>query len=103
MHIAEYFPGLVAKGDAVYVLDGTTDVSPAPPLPADVGPPPEDAPTTPDTVAEETTTTLAPEIILPETTTTIVFDEDDDDDDSEPSVEELRREYGRGGAGKEAG
>jgi peptidoglycan hydrolase-like protein with peptidoglycan-binding domain len=30
MHIAEYFPDLVQKGDAVYVLDGKTPVAPAP-------------------------------------------------------------------------
>ena len=52
MHIAEYFPGLVTRGDAVYVLDGKTEVSPAPPLASDLGPPPADPPTTADSVAE---------------------------------------------------
>lgn len=72
MHIAEYFPGLVSKGDAVYVLDGKTDVGPAPALPAELPPPPPDPATTPDTVVEDTTTTtLSPSVItLPPTTTT---------------------------------
>ncbi len=73
MHIAEYFPDLVARGDAVYVLDGKTPVSPAPPLAADLGPPPADPPTTPDTEPEPTTTTTAstvpsPTITLPPST-----------------------------------
>lgn len=71
MHIAEYFPGLVSKGDAVYVLDGKTDVGPAAPLPAELPPPPVDPPSTPDTVTETTTTTMPPSVItLPPTTTT---------------------------------
>jgi peptidoglycan hydrolase-like protein with peptidoglycan-binding domain len=72
MHIAEYFPGLVSKGDAVYVLDGKTDVGPAPALPADLPPPPPDPASTPDTVEEPTTTTTVPPsvITLPPTTTT---------------------------------
>ncbi len=73
MHIAEYFPGLVDKGDAVYVLDGKTDVGPAPALADDLGPPPADAPTTPDTVSEPTTTTTMPSTVItlpPSTTTT---------------------------------
>jgi len=61
MHIAEYFPSLVKRGDAVYVLDGGPVGEPAsqqaPP------PPPQDPPTSPDTT---TTTTTAP----PESTTT---------------------------------
>ncbi len=72
MHIAEYFPGLVAKGDAVYVLDGKTDVGPAPALPADLPPPPPDPASTPDTGEETTTTTVTvpPSVItLPPTTT----------------------------------
>ena len=73
MHIAEYFPSLVARGDAVYVLDGKTAVSPAPPLVAELGPPPVDPPTTPDTEPEPaTTTTTTPTpssvITLPPTT-----------------------------------
>lgn len=57
MHIAEYFPSLVARGDAVYVLDGETDVGPAPALAEDLGPPPADPPSEPDTEPETTTTT----------------------------------------------
>lgn len=65
MHIAEYFPSLVARGDAVYVLDGKTSVGPAPALPADVGPPPADPPTTP---GNATTTTTPPEVTVPPVT-----------------------------------
>ncbi|MBW3575620.1 MAG: L,D-transpeptidase family protein [Actinobacteria bacterium] len=73
MHIAEYFPSLVARGDAVYVLDGKTAVSPAPPPAAELGPPPVDPPTSPDTELEPaTTTTTTPTpssvITLPPTT-----------------------------------
>ena len=76
MHIAEYFPGLVSKGDAVYVLDGKTDVGPAPALPAELPPPPPDPVTTPDAAEPDTTTTTAttlpPSVMtLPPTTTTI--------------------------------
>jgi hypothetical protein len=60
MHIAEYFPGLVKKGDPVYVTDGRA-VSATPVAPS--GPPPSDPPTTPG--SDETTTTTAP----PSTTT----------------------------------
>jgi peptidoglycan hydrolase-like protein with peptidoglycan-binding domain len=76
MHIAEYFPSLVRQGDAVYVLDGRTDVGPAPAAPATLPPPPPDPPTSPEpapsttttttTAPPDTTTTTAP----PETTTT---------------------------------
>ena len=60
MHIAEYFPSLVKRGDPIYVTDGR-DVGPAPETPQ--GPPPSDPPTSPETT---TTTTTAP----PESTTT---------------------------------
>lgn len=74
MHIAEYFPDLVSKGDAVYVLDGKTDVGPAPALPAELPPPPPDPASTPDSGGEEATTTtvtVPPSVItLPPTTTT---------------------------------
>jgi peptidoglycan hydrolase-like protein with peptidoglycan-binding domain len=49
MHIAEYFPDLVERGDAVYVLDGPgrppadAPVAPAGPPPADPPAPPEPA------------------------------------------------------------
>ncbi|CAN5182236.1 hypothetical protein BH24ACT1_BH24ACT1_05720 [soil metagenome] len=72
MHIAEYFPDLVSKGDAVYVLDGTTDVGPAPPLPGDLPPPPPDPATTPDAAGEGVPTTPPPADTLPPITTTIV-------------------------------
>ncbi|HSH23683.1 MAG TPA: L,D-transpeptidase family protein [Acidimicrobiales bacterium] len=65
MHIAEYFPDLVGRGDAVYVLDGKTAVSPATPLAADLGPPPADPPTTPDTEPEPTTTSTASPVSSP--------------------------------------
>jgi peptidoglycan hydrolase-like protein with peptidoglycan-binding domain len=76
MHIAEYFPGLVSKGDAVYVLDGKTDVGPAPALPAELPPPPPDPASTPDSGGEETTTTttttIPPSVMtLPPTTTSV--------------------------------
>ncbi|MGI8758025.1 MAG: L,D-transpeptidase family protein [Acidimicrobiales bacterium] len=76
MHIAEYFPDLVKRGDAVYVLDGKTAVQPAPAPAPDVGPPPADPPTAPDTVAEPatTTTTIDPSGVItlppPASTTT---------------------------------
>ncbi|MDP8987655.1 MAG: L,D-transpeptidase family protein, partial [Actinomycetota bacterium] len=76
MHIAEYFPSLVQKGDAVYVLDGKKSVAPAPPLPAAPGPPPADPPTTPDTTGQSAPTPPPPQAItlppttLPSTTTT---------------------------------
>ncbi len=100
MHIAEYFPGLVARGDAVYVLDGKTDVGPAPALPAEVGPPPADAPTTPDTVAEPTTTVPPQTTLAPSTTTTTApvpansgVDDSTNAEPGSPTVEELRRQY----------
>ena len=80
MHIAEYFPSLVQKGDAVYVLDGKTPVAPAPPPPPDPGPPPADPPTTPDALDQPAPTTApppppvttSPGMTLPTTTTTTV-------------------------------
>jgi hypothetical protein len=67
MHIAEYFPKLVKRGDPVYVTDGR-DVGPPPATPD--GPPPSDPPTTPgddsSTTSSSTTTTTQPG----ETTTT---------------------------------
>jgi L,D-transpeptidase catalytic domain len=46
MHIAEYFPSLVDRGDAVYVVDGPAAAASAPGAPA--GPPPADPPTAPE-------------------------------------------------------
>lgn len=70
MHIAAYFPSLVERGDAVYVLDGGAAPAPAAPLPAVLPPPPNDPPSPP----EGTETTLAPEptttTLPPDTTTT---------------------------------
>jgi lipoprotein-anchoring transpeptidase ErfK/SrfK len=63
MHIAEYFPSLVRKGDAVYVTDGRA-IAPHPQAPT--GPPPSDPPTTPGDDTTTTTTTTAP----PQDTTT---------------------------------
>jgi peptidoglycan hydrolase-like protein with peptidoglycan-binding domain len=74
MHIAEYFPSLVASGDAVYVVDGPGSVPPAAPA-APAGPPPADPPTAPEPAPAEaapppppapTTTALPP----PSSTTT---------------------------------
>ncbi|HEV2766328.1 MAG TPA: L,D-transpeptidase family protein [Acidimicrobiales bacterium] len=75
MHIAEYFPSLVQKGDAVYVLDGKTPVTPAPPPPPDPGPPPDDPATTADAVEQPAPTvpppaTTSPTMTLPTTPTT---------------------------------
>jgi lipoprotein-anchoring transpeptidase ErfK/SrfK len=64
MHIAEYFPSLVKRGDAVYVLSGPGDDPGVPPGGQPAGPPPDDPPTSPDTAPETTTTTA------PSTTTT---------------------------------
>ena len=56
MHIAAYFPGLVDRGDPVYVSDG----GPLGPPKAPSGPPPSDPPTTPGDDATPTTTTAPP-------------------------------------------
>jgi lipoprotein-anchoring transpeptidase ErfK/SrfK len=65
MHIAEYFPSLVKRGDPVYVTDGRKV---GPPSTTPTGPPPTDPPTTPgdDDAPSTTTTTTAP----PSTSTT---------------------------------
>ena len=56
MHIAEYFPSLVKRGDAIYVTDGRAV---GPPPGVSNGPPPVDRPTTPgnDTTTTTTSTT----------------------------------------------
>jgi hypothetical protein len=64
MHIAEYFPSLVKRGDAVYVLDGKSKVGPAGPTQS--GPPPTAKPAQPGPDASTTTTTS------PTTSTTVV-------------------------------
>ena len=64
MHIAEYFPGLVKRGDPIYVTDGRA-VGPAPETPS--GPPPSDPPTSPESTT--TTTTTAPPADSTTTTT----------------------------------
>jgi lipoprotein-anchoring transpeptidase ErfK/SrfK len=63
MHIAEYFPSLVKRGDPVYVTDGRPV---GPPTTTPTGPPPSDPPTTPGDDVPSTTTTTTP----PSTTTT---------------------------------
>jgi peptidoglycan hydrolase-like protein with peptidoglycan-binding domain len=75
MHIAEYFPSLVARGDAVYVLSGPGASVGQPPSGEPSGPPPSDPPTSPDTTTttapppeESTTTTTTPS----DTTTTTI-------------------------------
>jgi peptidoglycan hydrolase-like protein with peptidoglycan-binding domain len=79
MHIAEYFPSLVRQGDAVYVVDGSGPVAPAPAAPSTLPPPPPDPPTTPEpapttttttTTAPSTTTTSTPESTTSSSTTT---------------------------------
>lgn len=68
MHIAEYFPSLVDRGDAVYVTDGR----PVGPAQMPSGPPPSDPPTAPEpttTVPPEPTTTVPP-VTTTSTTTT---------------------------------
>jgi peptidoglycan hydrolase-like protein with peptidoglycan-binding domain len=68
MHIAEYFPSLVAKGDAVYVRAGPGATPGAPPPRSQPpGPAPSDPPTSPDST---TTTTTAPPDESSTTTTT---------------------------------
>lgn len=82
MHIAEYFPSLVKRGDAVYVLAGPgASVGTPPPRDEPTGPPPSDPPTSPDTssTTTSTTTTTPPESTTTtttapsDTTTTIYF------------------------------
>ena len=75
MHIAEYFPSLVRRGDAVYVLDGGPVGEPAPQQAPT--PPPSDPPTSPETT---TTTTTAPP--PQETTTTTTTPQGDGDTSS---------------------
>ncbi len=67
MHIAEYFPDLVHKGDAVYVFDGVKS-------PETYGrqPPPFDQDITPTTTTTSTTTTVAATTTSTATTTTTV-------------------------------
>ena len=64
MHIAEYFPELVDKGDDIYVFDGVNS-------PEFYGhqPPPFDQDITPTTTSTSTTTTLAPTTTVPGATT----------------------------------
>jgi peptidoglycan hydrolase-like protein with peptidoglycan-binding domain len=52
MHIAEYFPDLVDRGDAVYVLEGPGRAPPGAPV-APAGPPPADPPAPPEPAAPE--------------------------------------------------
>jgi hypothetical protein len=68
MHIAEYFPSLVKRGDAVYVLDGKHKVGPA--GPTQTGPPPTATPSGPGNAPSTTTTSPTTTTLLPTTTTT---------------------------------
>jgi peptidoglycan hydrolase-like protein with peptidoglycan-binding domain len=52
MHIAEYFPDLVDRGDAVYVVDGPGAAAAAAPV-APTGPPPADPPAPPEAAPRE--------------------------------------------------
>ena len=77
MHIAEYFPSLVARGDPVYVFGGSRQpVSLAGQAPPPLPPPPPDPPASSTTTApppSSTTTTTkppAPTTTKPPTTTT---------------------------------
>jgi lipoprotein-anchoring transpeptidase ErfK/SrfK len=67
MHIAQYFPSLVSRGDPVYVTDGRP-VGPPPATPS--GPPPADKPTTPGDDATTTTTTAPTTTTSTSTTST---------------------------------
>ena len=68
MHIAEYFPSLVKRGDPVYVTDGRA-VGPAGPTPT--GPPPSDPPTSPgDDTSTSTSTSTTTSTTSTSTTTT---------------------------------
>jgi len=70
MHIAEYFPSLVDRGDAVYVVDGIASAPPPPPV-APSGTPPADPPAAPEVpVAEPPPAAAAPPAAPPTTTTT---------------------------------
>ena len=77
MHIAEYFPSLVRRGDPVYVLGdarrpavplGGAAPPPAEPPPDDPPGPPEGEPSTTTTTAPPTTTTAPPATTAPPTT-----------------------------------
>jgi peptidoglycan hydrolase-like protein with peptidoglycan-binding domain len=67
MHIAEYFPSLVQRGDPIYVSDGRRLGPAGPTL---TGPPPDDPPTTPgdDTSTTTTTTPSSTSTTTPTTT-----------------------------------
>jgi peptidoglycan hydrolase-like protein with peptidoglycan-binding domain len=67
MNIAGYFPSLVARGDPVYVSDGSP-VGPPPPTPS--GPPPDDPPTSPGDESSTTTTSTTEPTTTTSTTTT---------------------------------
>ena len=76
MHISEYFPSLVKRGDAVYVLSGPgAHVGAPPPRSTPTGPPPTDPPTSPDsgsstTTTSTTSTSTTTSTTAPSTTTT---------------------------------
>jgi lipoprotein-anchoring transpeptidase ErfK/SrfK len=66
MHIAEYFPSLVKRGDPIYVTDGRPV---GPPPVVSNGPPPTDTPTTPGDDSTTTSTTSTTSTTTPSTTT----------------------------------
>ena len=70
MHIAEYFPSLVARGDAVYVLSGPGDDPGVPPSNEPASPPPSDPPTSPDSTTTTTSTTSTTSTTAPPEATT---------------------------------
>jgi hypothetical protein len=71
MHIAEYFPSLVKRGDAVYVLAGPGAGAGAPPPRSEpAGPPPSDPPTSPDTSSTTTSTSTTTTSTTSTSTTT---------------------------------
>jgi peptidoglycan hydrolase-like protein with peptidoglycan-binding domain len=71
MHISEYFPSLVKRGDAVYVLSGPGAHVGAPPARSTpTGPPPTDPPTSPDSSTSSTSSTTSTTTTSTTSTTT---------------------------------
>lgn len=69
MHIAEYFPSLVKRGEAVYVLDGKKSVGPLPAI--SKGPPPTAKPAAPGGDTSTTTSTTSTTSPTSTTSTTV--------------------------------
>src|SRR5947209_4941760 len=68
MHIAEYFPSLVSRGDPIYVTDGRPVAATPPPVSS--APHPPDTPTTPGDDTPTTSTTAPPPTTTSTTSTT---------------------------------